>query len=119
MENKKYIEKIKKEYEVKDTKVSKLDELKVMDKKVKRFPNIFAYTYGSVSTLLFGTGMCLAMNIIGKTTAWTVIGIIAGVIGMGLCASTYFIYKKMIAKRKEKHSGKILNLADELLNEEK
>lgn len=119
MENKNYIEKIKKEYTEIAKETTKLDTLKSMDNKVKRLPNIFAYTYGSVSTLIFGTGMCLAMNIIGKTTAWTVIGIIAGVIGIGLCTSTYFIYKKMLKNRKAKYSKEILDLANDLLNEEK
>ncbi len=119
MENKNYIEKIKKEYTEVEKETTKLDTLKSLDTKVKRLPNIFAYTYGSISTLIFGTGMCLGMNIIGKSTPWMVIGIILGVVGIGLCTSTYFIYKKMLKARKAKHSKEIVELANELLNDEK
>ena len=50
-----YAEKIKKAYETKT--VTKIDELKALDKRVRRPAQIFAYTFGSLSSLVLGTGM--------------------------------------------------------------
>lgn len=117
MENQKqYLEKLKKEYTEKDT--SKLDELKSLDRKVKTAPMVFAYTFGSIVALIFGLGMCLAMKVIGGTTAWMVVGIIIGVVGLALMSVTAPIYFKMLSKRKAKYSEQILKLSNELLNEE-
>lgn len=118
MSEKEYVNKIKEEYTEKDTRLTKLDELKALDKKVKRFPTIFSYIFGSVSTLVFGTGMCLGMKVIGGTTAWMIVGIVIGVIGLGLTSATYAIYNKLIDSRKKKYSKDILALSDELLSEE-
>ncbi len=115
MSDKEFAKKIKEEYSPKDTRLTKLDELKAMDKKVKKFPTIFAYIFGSVSALIFGTGMCLGMKVIGGTTAWMIVGIIVGVIGLGLTSATYAIYNKLIETRKKKYSKDILALSDELL----
>ena len=52
----KTIERIRASYVQRE--VTKLDELKKLDKKVKRPAQIFAYVYGSLSSLVLGTGMC-------------------------------------------------------------
>ena len=76
-----YAQSIANEYSKKST--SKVVALKKLDNKVKRPANIFAYTFGIVSALILGTGMCLSMKVIGNgSTAFTVIGIIIGVIGI-------------------------------------
>ena len=59
----KTIQRIRASYTEKE--MSKLDELKALDKKVKRPAQIFAYVYGSLSSLVLGTGMCFAMKVIG------------------------------------------------------
>lgn len=115
LDERNYAEKIKKEYSVKE--VTKLDELRELDKKVKKSPLVFAYVYGSVSALVFGTGMCLAMKVIGGTTLWMIIGIAIGLVGALLMSLTYKIYNKMINSRKKKYAKEILNLSNELLNE--
>lgn len=118
MENQKqYLEKLKKEYTEKDT--SKLDELKSLDRKVKTAPMVFAYVFGSIAALVLGLGMCLAMKVIGGTTALMIVGIVIGVIGLVLMSVTAPIYFKMLAKRKAQYSEQILKLSNELLNEEK
>ena len=45
---------------------TKLDSLKKMDRRIKRPAEIFAYTFGTAGTLILGTGMCLAMKVIGN-----------------------------------------------------
>lgn len=118
MENQKqYLENLKKQYTQKDT--TKFDKLKSLDRKVKTAPMVFAYTFGSVAALILGLGMCLAMKVIGGTTAWMVVGIIIGVIGLALMSVTAPIYFKMLKKRKAQYSERILKLSNELLNEEK
>lgn len=116
MENKdiKTVEKIRANYIEKTTEKSKLEELKELDKKVKRPTQIFAYSYGIAGSLVLGTGMCLAMKIIGSMMAF---GIVVGLVGIGMVSSTYMLYKKLLQKRKSKFSQEIIEKSDELLNE--
>lgn len=97
----------------KEKQPTKLDELKALNKKAKRPANIFAYTFGSISSLVLGTGMCLAMKVIGNSMA---LGICIGVVGLGLVIATYPIYKAILKKRKEKYGEQIVELSNELLN---
>lgn len=97
----------------KEKQPTKLDELKALNKKAKRPANIFAYTFGSISSLVLGTGMCLAMKVIGNSMA---LGICIGVVGLGLVIATYPIYKAILKKRKEKYGAQIVELSNELLN---
>ena len=97
----------------KEKQPTKLDELKALNKKAKRPANIFAYTFGSISSLVLGTGMCLAMKVIGNSMA---LGICIGVIGLGLVIATYPIYKAILKKRKQKYGAQIVELSNELLN---
>ena len=107
----KMIEKIRASYAEKE--ITKLDELKELDRKVKRPAQIFAYVYGSLSSLVLGTGMCLAMKIIGSSMA---LGIVIGVAGIALMLTTYPIFKTMLKKRKNKYAKQIFELSDSLLN---
>ena len=107
----KMIEKIRASYAEKE--ITKLDELKELDTKVKRPAQIFAYVYGSLSSLVLGTGMCLAMKIIGSSMA---LGIVIGVAGIALMLTTYPIFKTMLKKRKNKYAKQIFELSDSLLN---
>ena len=93
--------------------ITKFDELKALDKRVKRPAEIFAYVFGSLSSLVLGTGMCLAMKVIGDMMA---LGIVIGVVGIGMVSVTYALYQKILKARKRKYSADILALSDELLN---
>ena len=107
----KTIEKIRASYTEKE--ITKLDELKQLDKKVKRPAKIFAYVYGSLSSLVLGAGMCLAMKVIGNSMA---LGILIGLVGIALTLSTYPIFKAILKRRKNKYATKIFELTDNLLN---
>ena len=61
-----YAEHLANEYAPKDT--SKVVALRKLDARAKRPANIFTYTLGVVSALVFGLGMCLAMGQIGSGT---------------------------------------------------
>ena len=112
----KTIQQIRADYVEKE--VTKLDELKALDRKVKRPAEIFAYTFGAISSLVLGTGMSLAMKVIGATLSFAMpLGICVGVVGIALVCVNYPIYKHILKSRKQKYSQQILALSDSLLNE--
>ena len=104
-----YAESIAKEYAPKDN--SKIIALRKLDAKAKMPATIFTYTFGIVSSLVFGTGMCLAMQVIGSSMP---LGIAVGIIGMIGCGVNYPIYKKMLEKGKSKYAYEIVQLAKEI-----
>lgn len=112
-----YAEQIANEYTPKQT--SKVKALKKLDAKAKNPANIFTYTFGIVSSLLLGTGMSLAMGVIGGgTTLMMAIGIIIGLVGIaGICVN-YPLYKKILANSKKKYANDIIKLANEIANEQ-
>lgn len=110
------IKKIRSSYEEKQ--ITEFDELKALDKKVKRPAKVFAYVYGSLSALVFGTGMCFAMKVIGAGLSFAMpLGIAVGIVGIGLMASAYPIYKAIIKSRKKKYADRIIQLSDSLTNQ--
>lgn len=59
--------------------------------------------------------MCLTMNVIGSGTAlFYVLGIIAGVLGIGMVSLNYTLFKRIRNKGKQKYSEDILQLAQEI-----
>ena len=108
-----FAEQIVNEYAPKDT--SKVVALRKLDRQAKLPANIFTYSVGIVSALVFGTAMCLAMGQIGAgTTGSFVAGIIIGVIGMIGMGVNYPIYKKLLEKGKKKYAFEIMELAKEI-----
>ena len=105
-------ESIAKDYAPKES--SKLVALKKLDNKAKLPATIFTYSWGIVSALVFGTGMCLTMQVIGSGLAGIVLGIAVGIIGMIGCGVNYPIYKKMLEKGKAKYAYEIVQLAREI-----
>ena len=111
-----YAQQIANEYTPKDT--SKIVKLRKLDKKAKQGANIFAYSFGLLSALVFGVGMSLSMKIIGNgSMALTVLGIILGIIGFALVSVNYPIYKKLLEKGKKKYAFEIVELAKEISDE--
>lgn len=109
-----YAEHIANEYSKK--KDSKVVALKKLDRKAKLPAEIFAYSNGIIMTLIFGTGMCLAMKVIGNSM---ILGIIIGIIGMIGVGTNYPMYKKILNTSKEKYSYDIIKLANEISEENK
>ncbi len=92
---------------------TELDELKSLDRKVKLPAEITAYSVGIGGALVLGTGMCLAMKVIGNLMP---LGIAVGVVGIALVSVNYFLYKKILKNRKNKYAKEIIRRADNLLN---
>ena len=105
-------ESIAKDYAPKES--SKLVALKKLDNKAKLPATIFTYSWGIVFTLVFGTGMCLAMQVIGSGLAGMVLGIAVGIIGMIGCGVNYPIYKKILEKGKATYAYEIVELARQI-----
>jgi len=111
-----YAEKIASEYAPKKT--SKIVALKKLDRLAKRKAEIFAYTFGIISSLVMGTGMSFAMGVIGGNTITSItIGIIIGLIGIAGVSVNYIIYKILLNKGKNKYGSDIIRLAKEISEE--
>ena len=104
-----WAESIAKDYAPKDS--SKLVALKKLDNKAKLPATIFTYSCGIISALVFGTGMCLAMQVIGSSM---VLGVVIGILGLIGCGINYPIYKKMLEKGKAKYAYEIVELARQI-----
>lgn len=108
-----YAEQIANEYAPKDT--SKVVALKKLDAKAKLPATVFTYTLGIVSALVFGTGMCLAMKVIGSGTVGAVVlGVLVGVLGVLGMGVNYPAYKRILANSKKKYAFEIMQLAKEI-----
>lgn len=107
-----YAESIAKEYAPKDN--SKIIALRKLDAKAKLPATVFTYTFGIISTLVAGTGMCLPMQVIGGGALLTALGIVIGVLGFTGCSVNYPIYKKLLEKGKAKYAYEIVELARQI-----
>lgn len=108
-----YAEQLANEYAPKDT--SKVVALRKLDARAKLPAAIFTYTFGIIAALVTGVGMCFSMNVIGSgTTTMFVLGVIVGIVGLAGMGINYPIYKKMLAKGKQKYAYEIIELAKEI-----
>ena len=110
-------QKIRTQYMEKES--TELDALRALDSKVKRPANVFAYTFGSISAIVMGTGMSLVMTDIGAAigiTSALVPGIAIGVVGLGMALLTYPLYQRILNARKKKYGAEILKLSDKIMN---
>ena len=110
-----YAESIAKEYVPKDN--SKIVALRKLDRRAKLPATVFTYTWGIISALIFGTGMCLAMQVIGSAITHMILGIVIGIIGMIGCGVNYPIYTRLLERGKKKYAFEIVELAKEISEE--
>jgi len=112
-EEKKEIERIKRQYEQKPKTESKLERLRKLDGKVKEFPQILALTVGIIGTLIFGLGMSMVLE--WNITVW---GVVVGAFGAIIVTLAYPLFKWYYKKLKEKYKDEIIELSNSLLGEE-
>lgn len=110
-----YAESVAKEYMPKET--NKLRQLKKLDERAKLPAFVTSMSVGIVGTLIFGTGMCFAMGVLGTGLGTMVLGIILGIIGIAMCVINYPLYQKLLKAGKEKYAFEILELAKEISGE--
>lgn len=89
--------------------------LRKLDARAKLPATVFTYSLSICTALITGVGMCLSMRIIGSgSTAMFVLGVLiglAGLVGMGL---NYPLYRRLLAKGKQKYAFEIMELAKEI-----
>ena len=108
-----YAEQLANEYAPKDT--SKVIALRKLDARAKLPATVFTYSFGIISALVLGTGMCLAMGQIGSgTTGSFVLGIVIGMIGMIGMGVNYPVYRRILENGKKKYAFEIMELAKEI-----
>lgn len=109
-------ESIAKQYAPKSA--SKLTALKKLDAKAKRPASIFAYSFGIVSALLFGVGMCLTMGVLGSGEGTLfVLGIVLGILGLVGASANLVLYRRILETSKKKYAFEIMELAKEIAGE--
>lgn len=108
-----YAEQLANEYAPKGT--SKVVALRKLDAKAKLPATVFTYTFGIITALVTGVGMCLSMNVVGNgTTSAFVMGVVIGIIGLFGMGVNYPIYKKLLKKGRQKYAFDIIELAKEV-----
>jgi len=111
-----YAEHLANEYAPKDD--SKVIALRKLDARAKLPATVFTYSVGILSALIAGVGMCLSMNVIGNGSSISfVFGVIIGLVGLAGMGINYPVYKKMLAKGKQKYAFEIMELAKEISGE--
>lgn len=112
------VQKIRTQYTEKEN--THLDDLKALDRKVKKPANIFAYTFGSISAIILGSGMSLVMTNIGTKLGLEkpmILGVIIGVIGLIMIIANFPIYKSMLNGRRKKYANQIIELSEKIMKE--
>ena len=94
---------------------SKLEELKRLDYTVQNSGMIESLCAGIGGILMFGLGLCLAMQVIGSGVFSIVLGILLGIVGMIGMIAAYPVYRKIAQKAKAEYAPRILQLTDELM----
>ncbi|MGN1135719.1 MAG: dihydropteridine reductase [Oscillospiraceae bacterium] len=113
------VQKIRTQYMEKDSSQKELDYLRELDAEVKRPANVFGYVFGTVSAIIMGAGMSLVMTDIGTQLGISdpmIPGIIIGIAGLLMAIINYPIFKTILSSRKNKYSGKILELSEKIMN---
>lgn len=93
---------------------SKLEELKRLDEMVQNSGTPESLCAGIGGALVFGLGLCLAMQVIGSGIFAIALGVLLGIVGMVSMIVAYPIYRKVFTNAKTKYAPRILELTAEL-----
>ena len=108
-----YAEQLANEYAPNDT--SKVIAPRKLDARAKLPATVFTNSFGVISALVLGVGMCLAMGQIGSgSTGSFVLGIVIGIIGMIGMGVNYPIHRRILENGKKKYAFEIMELAKEI-----
>ena len=90
---------------------SKLEELKRLDHLVQNSGVMESLCSGIGGCLIFGLGLCLAMEVIGHMV-W--LGVIFGLVGVVGMLFAYPVYRNLFSKAKAQYTPRILELTAEI-----
>ena len=112
------IQKIRTQYIEKEQ--TDLEALTKLDAKVKLPANVFAYSFGSASAIIMGSGMSLVMTDIAQIVGIQqpmLYGIVIGLIGMFMAIINYPLYKRILGKRRKKYADQIITISNKITGE--
>ena len=104
------VQKIREKYLPKE--VTKLDQLRNLDREVTRRGTAVSLVHGILFSLLLGLGMSCCMVWAGKLF---VPGILVGCIGLAGVSLTYPLYTRIVRKDRAQIAPEILRLSSELM----
>ena len=121
-EERRELEGIRKQYQPCDGKGAEVDiakaeaqkRLQALHRRVGEMPKAITIVIAIVGTLIFGTGMSLALV---WENYW--FGVPVGVVGIVILCLVAFIYRALLKRNRKKYGAQIVALCDRLLNEEK
>lgn len=113
-EERKEIDSIRNQYLPKTENYSMIEQLRVLDKKVKTRPIFICILLGIVGVLTFGLGLTFFL----EWSEYWYIGFPISIIGIVIMVCTYPIYVSLVAKYKSKYGPKIIEISNSLLKEE-
>lgn len=88
----------------------KMEQLRRLDQSVTRKGRVISLSFGVLSSLILGFGMCCSM----LWNEYFVIGIAVGMIGLVGVAVTYPIYGLVTKRERERVAPQIIALSNEL-----
>lgn len=102
---------IRSKYVKKETKLTKMDELRRLDASAENKATANSLVVGTLGTLILGLGMSCAM-------VWNLmaLGIVIGVIGMLIAATAYPLYQRVLKKHRDRIAPDVLRLIEEIKN---
>ena len=105
------IKRIREKYAPPDRQEDKMAQLRRMDRSVTKLGTIASLAVGIGGTLILGLGMTCIM----EWTAYFLLGIVLGLVGIALMVAAWPLYKRVTAKRREKLAPEIMRITDELI----
>ena len=105
------IRKIREKYMPREERETKMEQLRRLDRSVTHKGTYASISFGVISSLIMGIGMCCCM----VWTQFFVLGIIIGIIGMIGVALAYPLYVSITKKERERIAPLILKLSEELM----
>lgn len=93
---------------------SKFEELKRLDDMVQTSGMMESLCFGIGGAVVFGLGLCLAVQVIGSGMITVALGVLLGIIGMASMIAAYPVYRKVFGMTKENLAPRILKLSAEL-----
>lgn len=97
---------------------TQLEQLKALDRKVKRPAMRLACCVGTLCALLLGSGMSLIMTDLHETLGLAqplLPGLALGITGLVLACVNYPIYRRVLSRRRKQYAQQVIELSDSLL----
>lgn len=109
------IKRIRRKYLPETEAEDKMARLRRLDSGVTQKGTTVSLIVGILGALIFGTGMCLALEVLAEGLSFMILGIIIGFVGMALMAVAYPLYLYVTEKERRRIAPEIIRLTDELM----